>query len=67
LKEYKKWIPYIVDIYLPIRNSENGDLISLPFEGSIMDQPYMTMAIIKLAQLNYKKFLEQKMKKLKSK
>lgn len=52
---------------MPIRNSENGDFISLPFEGPITDQPYMTMQIIKLAQLNYKKYLEDKIKKMKAK
>lgn len=39
----------------------------LPFEGTIMDQPYMTMQIIKLAQLNYKIYCADKVQQLKAK
>ena len=61
--EYREWLPYINDIYLPICDSETGDFRTLPFEGSIMKQPYMTMNILKLIQLNYRKVLSDKMKK----
>ncbi len=36
----------------------------MPFTGSIMDQPYMTMQVLRLIQLNYRKHLNDKMKKL---
>lgn len=52
--EYREWLPFIVDIYAPIRNSENGDFLHLPFEGSIMDQPYQTMQILKEIQNTYR-------------
>lgn len=61
--EYRTWIPYITDIFLPIVDSETGDLRSMPFEGSISEQPYMTMQVIKLIQLNYRKHLNEKVKK----
>ena len=61
--EYREWLPYINDIYLPICDSETGDFRTLPFEGSIMEQPYMTMNILKLIQLNYRKVLSDKIKK----
>ena len=45
---------YITDIFLPIVDSETGDWRHLPFPGSMMDQPYMTMQILKLIQLNFR-------------
>ncbi len=66
-KECSKWIPYVTDLYLPIADSETGDFRTLPFEGSISDQPYMTMQVLKLIQLNYRRHLNEKMKKLKTK
>lgn len=66
-KECSKWIPYVTDLYLPIADSETGDFKTLPFEGSIVDQPYMTMQVLKLVQLNYRRHLNEKMKKLKAK
>lgn len=64
--EYGHWLSYITDIYLPICNSENGDFRMLPFEGTITDQPYMTMQIIRLVQMNYRKHLNENIKKIKS-
>ena len=32
-----------------------------------MNQPYMTMQVLKLIQLNYRKHLQEKMKKLNAK
>ena len=61
--EYREWLPYINDIYLPICDYETGDFRTLPFEGSIMEQPYMTMSILKLIQLNYRKVMQEKLKK----
>ncbi|MCI7805626.1 MAG: hypothetical protein MR563_00535 [Spirochaetales bacterium] len=46
------WLSYVNDLFLPIDDSETGGLRSLPFPGSIADQPYMTMQVIKLIQLN---------------
>lgn len=65
--ECSEWIPYVTDIFLPIADSETGDFLSLPFEGTITDQPYMTMQILKLIQLNYRKHLSERMKKIKGK
>ena len=66
-KEYGHWLSYITDIYLPICDSETGDFRMLPFEGSITDQPYMTMQIIRLVQMNYRKHLNENMKKVQAK
>lgn len=64
-QEYGHYLFYITDIFLPSINSDNGDFIHLPFPGSILDQPYMTMQILKLIQLNYRKVLADKMEKMK--
>ena len=66
-KECGKWLCYITDLFLPIVDTETGDLRVLPFPGSAADQPYMSMQVIKLIQLNYRKHLADKMKKLKAK
>jgi hypothetical protein len=54
-------------VFLPICDSESGDLRQMPFPGSVMEQPYMSMQIIKLIQLNYRKHLADKVKKIKAK
>jgi hypothetical protein len=54
-------------VYLPICDSESGDLRQMPFPGSVMEQPYMSMQVIKLIQLNYRKHLADKVKKIKAK
>lgn len=63
-KEYKEWIPYIVDIYAPIRDSETGDFRHLPFPGSLMQQPYKTMLILKEIQNTYRGVCEEKQKQM---
>lgn len=64
-------MPYITDIYLPCADSESGDLRFLPFEGCTLDQPYMSMNVVKLIQLNYrinaKRRLDEQMKSTKGK
>ena len=64
---FMSWLSYVTDLFLPIVDSETGDLKTLPFPGSASDQPYMTMQVIKLIQLNYRKHLADKMKSLKTK
>jgi len=66
-KEYGKWLMWITDIFLPICESEHGDLLFLPFEGTILDQPYMSMNVVKYIQSQYRKFLNDQMTKLKYK
>jgi hypothetical protein len=62
-EEYKKWLPFITLIFLPLIDSENGDFRHFPFEGSLMDQPYITMEILRLIQLNYRIQLHKKIKR----
>lgn len=62
--EYKEWIPYVVDIYAPIRDSETGDFRYLPYPGSLMDQPYKTLLILKQIQNTYREVCEQKNKEM---
>lgn len=62
--EYKHWLPYIADIYLSICDSETGDFRTLPFEGAIMDQPYMTLNILRIVQTTYRKVLSDKNKEI---
>ena len=59
-KEYKEWIPFIVDIYAPIRDSETGDFRFLPFPGSLMDQPFSTMEVLKEIQNTYREVCKEK-------
>ena len=66
-REHGRLLSYVTDLFLPIVDSETGDLRSLPFPGAATDQPYMTMQVIKLIQLNYRKHLADKMKKIKGK
>ncbi len=61
-REYKEWLPFIVDIFAPIRDSETGDFRFLPFPGSLMDQPYKTMLILKEVQNTYREVAEEKQK-----
>ena len=62
--EYKEWIPYVVDLYASIRDSETGDFRFLPFSGSLMDQPYKSMQILKAVQAAYREVAEEKNKAL---
>lgn len=66
-RENGRWLSYVTDLFLPIVDSETGDLRLLPFPGSAADQPYMTMQVIKLIQLNYRKHLAEKMKRIRGK
>lgn len=52
-------MPYISDVFLPIADTETGDFRRLPFEGDTLDQPYMTLQVVKLIQLNYRLNLKQ--------
>ena len=60
LIEYREWVPYITEIFLPIIDSETGDFRHFPFDGCLMEQPYMTMQVLRLIQLNYRIFLNKK-------
>ena len=53
---------YITDIFMPICDSDTGDFRMLPFPGGILDQPYMTMQVLKVIQVEYRKNLKEKMK-----
>ena len=55
---------YITDLYLPICDSDTGDFRTLPFPGGVLDQPYMTMQVLKVIQSEYRKNLADKNKKL---
>ena len=63
---YPRWIPFVVDIFLPICDGENGGLTMMPFPGSLMEQPYMTMQIILTVQGEFRAFLSEKVEKLKT-
>ena len=65
--EYQEWIPYVVDVYAPIRDSETGDFRHLPFPGSLMEQPFKTMMILKCIQNAYREVCAQKNKELMAK
>ena len=64
--EYGHWLTYITDVFLPICDSDTGDFRTLPFPGGILDQPYMTMQVLKVVQAEYRKHLNEKAKRLKS-
>lgn len=65
-RAYSRWIPYVVDIFLSICDGETGNLIHLPFTGSLMDQPYMTMQVILAVQGEYRSHLSAKVEKMKA-
>lgn len=56
---------YITDVFLPICDSDTGDFKVLPFPGGVLDQPYMTMQVLKIIQIEYRKHLNEKMKRIK--
>lgn len=60
MAEYKEWHSWIKDVFLPLVDSEHGDFRHLPFPGGIMDQPYCTMQILNLIQLNYRIVVDEK-------
>ena len=62
--EYKEWIPYVVDLYASIRDSETGDFRFLPFPGSLMEQPYKTLLILKCIQNTYREVAEERNKQM---
>lgn len=62
--EYNEWIPYVIDIYSPIRDSETGDFRHLPFPGSLMEQPYKSFMILKCIQNSYREVVEEKQKQM---
>lgn len=66
-KEYGRWLPYIVGLFLPGCDGENGNLIHLPAKGGTADQPYMTMQILLVIQGCYREHLHSKIQKMQSK
>lgn len=64
--EYRRWLPYISDIFLTIIDTEKGDFRFLPFPGSLMEQPYMTMSVLKVIQGVYREEMSKKMDKIKA-
>jgi len=44
-------------------DSERGDFLHYPFPGSLMDQPFCTMEVYRLIQLNYRIAVRESMKK----
>lgn len=65
-RAYSRWIPYITDVFLPICDGENGNLLSMPFPGSLMEQPYMTFQIVLTVQGEYRNHLASKVEKMKA-
>lgn len=65
--DYGRWLPYITDVFLPISDSESGDLRMLPFPGSLMEQPYMTMQVIYVVQAEYRRCRRQTMEAMMAK
>lgn len=51
---------YITDIYLPICDSDTGDFRTLPLPGGVLDQPYMTMQVLKIIQAEFRNSLKEK-------
>lgn len=62
--EYKEWIPYVTEIYSPIRDSETGDFRFLPYPGSLLDQPYKSFLILRCIQNVYREVSKEANKAL---
>ena len=56
---------YITDVFLPVCDSETGDFRTLPFPGGVLDQPYMTLQVLKMIQAEYRRHLNEKVSKIK--
>lgn len=61
-KEYSYYLTFITDFFLVMVDSENGNFLHMPFEGSIADQPYITMNYLKFIQGLYRKHLAEQNK-----
>lgn len=64
--EYKDWKLWITNIFLPIIDTEKGDFRSFPYEGTVLEQGFISMEILYLIQSTYRKVQYQNMKKLKT-
>ena len=49
-----------VEMFRDLVNFKEGHFIRLPFPGSYMDQPYITVLILKIIQSEYISFLVEK-------
>lgn len=56
---YAKWLPYVVNLYLPVCDSMTGDFRHFPFPGTWVEQPAATMEILRLVQLCFRKELQK--------
>lgn len=61
--EYGRWMPYIVHLYAPVCDSETGDFRHLPFPGSLVDQPHITLEILRVIQMAYRKVVSESLAK----
>lgn len=62
-KEYGRWLPYIVHLYLPMCNSENGDFLHLPFPGALADQPHVVMELLRIVQMAYRQAVKESLER----
>lgn len=56
-----------MDLFLPGCDGDNGNFLHLPEEGGMLDQPYMTMQILRAIQGCYQEYLHEKIQKMQSK
>jgi len=62
--EYAKWIPAVINLYLPIVDSESGDFRHLPFPGALSEQPHVTMELLRIIQLAYRTEVQRRLKEV---
>lgn len=65
-KEYGDWRIWITNIFLPLIDTEKGDFRFLPYEGTILDQGFISMAILYVIQSTYRRVQNDKIKRMKA-
>jgi hypothetical protein len=59
---YQKW-KYFFDVFVMSRDARYGNLLHLPFEGGVFEQPSKTMDAIMLIQSVYIEHLKEEQEK----
>lgn len=48
-----------IELFLPLVNNRDGYFVHWPFEGAYMDQPPVTMNVLKAVQVEYFRYLAE--------
>lgn len=63
------WLKYQIffEAFIYLASAKDGDMLGMPFEGGIFDQPYKTMCILLEIQGAYRQYICEETEKAKRK